>query len=106
VIIFLSDGECGVTDERVQDVCRRALALGSVLSQSLAPSFCLNDINHRDPLSFHTVAFGDNNAILQRMVDLATDIQNRAPPNQMRPSIPSSYSLALDSVSSTKIDDP
>jgi hypothetical protein len=53
----------------------------------------------RDALSFHTVAFGDDNATLQRMVQLATDVQNGAPRNQMRPSIPSSYSQALDSVS-------
>jgi hypothetical protein len=52
----------------------------------------------RGNLSFHAVAFGPSSAILQRMVNLATDIQNRAPQDPMRPAIPSSYTTALDSV--------
>jgi hypothetical protein len=35
VVIFLSDGECDVDDATVQDVCRRAVALGYVLVQVL-----------------------------------------------------------------------
>ena len=31
VIIFLSDGECGVTDQTVQTLCRSALRLGSAI---------------------------------------------------------------------------
>lgn len=28
VVVFLSDGECGVSDSTVRDLCRRATALG------------------------------------------------------------------------------
>jgi hypothetical protein len=52
----------------------------------------------RGNLSFHAVAFGPSSAILQRMVNLATDIQHRALQDPMRPAIPSSYTTALDSV--------
>lgn len=37
VVIFLSDGECGVTDTTVTDLCRRAVVLGyaDILTQSV-----------------------------------------------------------------------
>lgn len=30
-MVFLSDGECGLADEVMRDLCRRSLALGYVL---------------------------------------------------------------------------
>jgi hypothetical protein len=73
--------------------------------QSLLGETARGHCNHLDlqggfsgNLSFHAVAFGPSSAILQRMVNLATDTQNRAPPNPMRPPIPSTYTTVLDSV--------
>ncbi|KAK0189051.1 hypothetical protein F5146DRAFT_693680 [Armillaria mellea] len=57
VVIFLSDGECSVRDESVQDLCRAAIALGK-------------------PLSLHTVSFGPRNTVLRRMTQIALGIQN------------------------------
>ncbi|KAI0297428.1 hypothetical protein BC826DRAFT_1126017 [Russula brevipes] len=39
VMIFLSDGECSISDRVIQDICRSA-------------------IQHGKPLSFHSVSFG------------------------------------------------
>jgi hypothetical protein len=74
--------------------------------QSLLGKTAYNNYSHesglmqmfRGNLSFHGVAFGHSNAVLQRMVNLATDIQSRAPQDPMKPLIPSSYGTALDSV--------
>ncbi|KAK0202722.1 hypothetical protein DFS33DRAFT_1436579 [Desarmillaria ectypa] len=82
VVIFLSDGECSVRDESVQDLCRVAIALGK-------------------PLSLHTVSFGPRNSVLRRMALIALGIQNSAPPDPNAPAaarIDSSYAEALDSV--------
>jgi hypothetical protein len=82
VVIFLSDGECSVRDESVQDLCRAAIALGK-------------------PLSLHTVSFGPSNLVLRRMSQIALGIQNSAPPDPNAPAaarIDSSYAEALDSV--------
>jgi hypothetical protein len=53
----------------------------------------------RRALSFQAVAFGPSIDILRRMAQLATDIQNRAPPDPLHPAVPSSYTEALDTVS-------
>jgi len=84
VIIFLSDGECAVSDQTVQDICRLAVRLGK-------------------PLSFQAVSFGqDSESIhLRRMVQIALDIQNDAPRDPLAPAaatLLSSYSQALDTV--------
>lgn len=79
VIIFLSDGECGIADENVRDICRRAVALGK-------------------PLSFHTVAFGPSNATLKRMTDIALEVQSGVAPDPMNPVVPSSYTEAIDTI--------
>ncbi|KAJ7583113.1 hypothetical protein C8J56DRAFT_202132 [Mycena floridula] len=82
IVIFLSDGECSVADETVRDLCRSSIALGK-------------------PLSFHAVSFGPRNAVMQRMVQVALDVQNSAPVDPNTPAtarVPSSYSEALDSV--------
>ncbi|KAF8262190.1 hypothetical protein EI94DRAFT_721094 [Lactarius quietus] len=88
VMIFLSDGECSVSDASVQDVCRSAVQLGK-------------------PLSFHSVSFGQDSSssTLRRMAQLALEVQNNAPRGQGPPttSIPSSFTVALDTVSTPNI---
>lgn len=84
VVIFLSDGECPIENQTVQDLCRAAVRLGKALS-------------------FHSVSFGRNkySATLKRMFQLALEIQNNAPRNTLAPAavtVPSSYTKALDTV--------
>jgi len=82
VMIFLSDGQCPVSNTAIQDVCRSAVRLGK-------------------PLSFHSISFGpdSSSSSLRRMANLALEIQNNAPRNSRSPqSIPSSFSVALDTV--------
>ncbi|TBU32928.1 hypothetical protein BD311DRAFT_653546 [Dichomitus squalens] len=81
VVIFLSDGECGIADETMQDLCRRSIALGK-------------------PLSFHAVSFGPNSGIMQRMAQIARDVESGAPQDPLNPhaGVPSSYNQALDTV--------
>ncbi|KAK0239018.1 hypothetical protein EDD85DRAFT_769081 [Armillaria nabsnona] len=82
VVILLSDGECSVEDETVQDLCHKAVALGK-------------------PLSIHTVSFGPYNAVLRRITQIALDVQNNTPPDPNAPAaarVDSSYAEALDSV--------
>ncbi|KAH8986525.1 hypothetical protein EDB86DRAFT_2809505 [Lactarius hatsudake] len=82
VMIFLSDGECLVSDSSVQDVCRSAVQLGK-------------------PLSFHSVSFGQDSwsSSLRRMAQLALKIQNNAPRDRgPATSIASAFTVALDTV--------
>ncbi|KAI0259083.1 hypothetical protein BC834DRAFT_908110 [Gloeopeniophorella convolvens] len=84
IMIFLSDGECSVPDESIQDVCRSAIQLGK-------------------PLSFHSVSFGPDtsSSSLRRMTQLALETQNNAPRDPLMPAtanVPSSFSVALDTV--------
>ncbi|KAG1809692.1 uncharacterized protein BJ212DRAFT_1379102 [Suillus subaureus] len=84
VIIFLSDGECAIENQTVQDLCRAAVRLGKALS-------------------FHSVSFGQNrySATLKRMFQIALEIQNNAPRDPLAPAavtVPSSYTEALDTV--------
>lgn len=84
VVIFLSDGECELDNQTVQDLCRSAVHLGK-------------------PLSFHAVSFGQDAwaATLRRMAHIALDVQNNAPPDPLVPTsatVLSSYSEALDTV--------
>ncbi|KAG1719879.1 hypothetical protein EDB19DRAFT_1966852 [Suillus lakei] len=84
VIIFLSDGECHIADQPVQDLCRSAIRLGK-------------------PLSFHAVSFGSgrSSTYLRRMSQIALDIQNNAPRDPLVPlgaTVASSYTQALDTV--------
>jgi hypothetical protein len=60
----------------------------------------------RKPLSFHAVSFGNYASTLRRMAELALEVQNEAPVAAPRDSshpttanIPSSFTNALDSVS-------
>ncbi|KAH9054525.1 hypothetical protein EDB87DRAFT_1580466 [Lactarius vividus] len=104
IMIFLSDGECSVPYPAIQDLCRSA-------------------IQHRKPLSFHAVSFGNewdstifdsirrfipdrsvsyhnsSASTLRKMAQLALKIQNEAPHDPMFPvtaRIPSSFTTALD----------
>ncbi|KAG2340343.1 hypothetical protein BDR05DRAFT_889963 [Suillus weaverae] len=84
VIIFLSDGECHIADQTIQDLCRSAVRLGKALS-------------------FHAVSFGPDRAStsLRRMSQIALDIQNNAPRDPLAPqaaTVTSSYTQALDTV--------
>jgi len=85
VMIFLSDGECSeVPNTAMQDICRCAVRLGK-------------------PLSFHSILFGPDASsfYLQRMANLALEVQNNAPRDARMPqaaSVPSSFSIALDTV--------
>ncbi|KAI9452888.1 hypothetical protein BJY52DRAFT_1124024 [Lactarius psammicola] len=87
IMIFLSDGECSVPDTAIQGLCRSA-------------------IQHRKPLSFHAVSFGEewDSTIFdstRRMQQLALEIQNEAPHDPLFPAaarIPSSFTTALDTV--------
>jgi len=79
VVIFLSDGECGIADEVVQNLCLTSRRLGKILS-------------------FHAVAFGPHSNILQRMVQIAVDVQSRDIHDPLIPVQPSTYAEALDSV--------
>ncbi|KAM5530024.1 hypothetical protein V8D89_016309, partial [Ganoderma adspersum] len=81
VIIFLSDGECGIADETMQNLCRRSIALGKTVS-------------------FHAVSFGPRPSNLQRMAQIARDVENGVPPDPLNPHarVPSSYHHALDTV--------
>lgn len=56
-------------------------------------------ISPRRPLSFHAVSFGPSNQVLRRMADIAQDIQRTAPVDPMHPTVPSSYTEAIDTVS-------
>ncbi|PCH41521.1 hypothetical protein WOLCODRAFT_100734 [Wolfiporia cocos MD-104 SS10] len=79
VVVFLSDGESEISDDVVQDLCLRSIALGK-------------------PLSFHAVAFGPYNRVMRRMAQVAIDVQSRAPPDPMTQVPTSSFAEALDSI--------
>ncbi|KAI0062821.1 hypothetical protein BV25DRAFT_1885018 [Artomyces pyxidatus] len=84
IMIFLSDGECSIADQTVQDLCRSSVRLGK-------------------PLSFHAVSFGRDSATssLRRMAQIALEVQNNAPRDPLLPAaatVPSSYAEALDTV--------
>ncbi|KAG2116832.1 hypothetical protein DEU56DRAFT_984881 [Suillus clintonianus] len=84
VIIFLSDGECPIENQTIQDLCLAAVRLGKALS-------------------FHSVSFGKDrySATLRRMFQIALEIQNNAPRDVLAPAavtVPSSYTTALDTV--------
>ncbi|KIJ13990.1 hypothetical protein PAXINDRAFT_116523 [Paxillus involutus ATCC 200175] len=84
VIIFLSDGECHIADNTMQDLCRTAVRLGKAVS-------------------FHSVSFGPDasSVYLRRMAEIALDAQNNAPRDPLAPAaatVLSSYTQALDTV--------
>ena len=97
-MIFLSDGECSVSDASIQDLCLSAVRLGCV-------TFFLRtytaDFARRKPLSFHSISFGPDtpSSSLRRMASLALGVQNNAPRTpRLAPAVPSSFAVALDTV--------
>ncbi|KAK7684548.1 hypothetical protein QCA50_012495 [Cerrena zonata] len=79
VVIFLSDGEGSISNDTMRDLCNRAVSLGC-------------------PLSFHAVSFGPSNTTLRRMASVASEVQNAASSDPTRPTVPSSYIEAADTV--------
>ncbi|KAH8114634.1 hypothetical protein DFH11DRAFT_1508479 [Phellopilus nigrolimitatus] len=84
IVIFLSDGECDMTEEVMYDLCRKAVSLGRALS-------------------FQAISFGPEgeSARLRRMSEIAKEVQSRAPRDPLLPAnavMESAYSVALDSV--------
>ncbi|KIO18765.1 hypothetical protein M407DRAFT_83589 [Tulasnella calospora MUT 4182] len=81
VVIFLSDGECRVSDNVIYDICNRAVARGK-------------------PLSFHSVSFGSANRSdsLRRMVTVAEQVAANAPRDPLTPLVPCGYTDVLDSI--------
>ncbi|KAG8903434.1 hypothetical protein FRB99_003283 [Tulasnella sp. 403] len=79
VVIFLSDGECDISDNVIYDLCNRAVARGK-------------------PLSFHSVAFGTVSKSLRRMVTLAEQVAQAAPRNPLSPLVPCSYTDVMDTI--------
>ena len=107
-MIFLSDGECSVPDTATQDLCRTAVRLGCV---SFFQCNAVTDFGQRTPLSFHAISFGpdSSSSSLRRMANVALGIQNNAPRDPLRPataSVPSSFAVALDTVSKNQLDPP
>ncbi|KAA1477855.1 hypothetical protein DENSPDRAFT_933970 [Dentipellis sp. KUC8613] len=82
IVIFLSDGECRVNNRTVEALCRFAL-------------------QRRKPMSLQTISFGPrmSSGTLQRMAQVALEIQNEVPPDPNgRPSTPSAFHEALSTV--------
>ncbi|KAH8114638.1 hypothetical protein DFH11DRAFT_1508680 [Phellopilus nigrolimitatus] len=84
IVIFLSDGECDMTDSIMYTLCRKAVSLGRALS-------------------FQAVSFGPEGSStwLRRMTQIAQEVQSNAPRDPLLPAnavVESSYSVALDSV--------
>ncbi|KDQ06301.1 hypothetical protein BOTBODRAFT_60673 [Botryobasidium botryosum FD-172 SS1] len=79
VLIFLSDGECGLDESRVYDICRRAVSLGK-------------------SLSLHAISFGEDYyaASLRNMARIATEVQTAAPLDQQGP--PCGYNSVLGTI--------
>jgi len=89
IMIFLSDGECKVSDGVVRNLCRTATVLGK-------------------PLSFHSVSFSPacSVPVLRRMAEIALEIQENACQSRGLPAAvsgpPSSFTNALNTVQLTE----
>ncbi|KZW03814.1 hypothetical protein EXIGLDRAFT_4132 [Exidia glandulosa HHB12029] len=81
VVIFLSDGECDLTDALVTDMCRRAVVLGK-------------------PLAFHAVSFGraEWSDTLDLMAHLAREVYRTAPGGGANADTQCTSTRALDTV--------
>ncbi|KAG8855500.1 hypothetical protein FRB96_007004 [Tulasnella sp. 330] len=81
VVIFLSDGECSLSDNIVYDLCQRAVA-------------------RQKALSLHAVSFGSASSSnsLRRMVAVAEQVAQAAPRDPLSPLIPCSYTDAIDTI--------
>jgi len=89
IVIFLSDGQSSIPDERVRNLCLTATRLGK-------------------PLSFHSVSFGPDCSVpvLRRMAEVALEVQESVCGNPELPAAvsgpPSSFTSALDTVRLTE----
>ncbi|PVF91137.1 hypothetical protein CPB86DRAFT_409853 [Serendipita vermifera] len=83
VVIFLSDGECAISDSTVYDLCRSAIRLGR-------------------PLALYTVSFGreSSSSSLRRIATVAGEVYESAPPDPLAPVgvNPCTYTSALSTV--------
>ncbi|KAF8483073.1 hypothetical protein JB92DRAFT_3033330 [Gautieria morchelliformis] len=83
VVIFLSDGECPVSDDSIYDLAQKSLALGKALV-------------------FHSVSFGPDGSsyYLRHMTDIASEVHSRAAPNVLAaPGAGAcSYTEAIDTI--------
>ncbi|KAF8508104.1 hypothetical protein BU17DRAFT_100044 [Hysterangium stoloniferum] len=81
VVIFLSDGECSVSDATIDSIARKSLSLGK-------------------PVTFHSVSFGPNASsyYLRRMADIAGQIYATAPQELAAPGGGCSYTEAIDTI--------
>ncbi|KAG8795910.1 hypothetical protein FRC12_008165 [Ceratobasidium sp. 428] len=83
VVVFLSDGECEISDNRIYDLCGTCARLGK-------------------PLAFYSVSFGSDaySASLRQMVDIAREIYASAPQDVINAARgnPCAYTNAIDSV--------
>jgi hypothetical protein len=101
VVIFLSDGECGVSDDTVYRLCRMATSLGYV--QRLHIIVLIIKTCYRKPLAFHAISFGQeySSGVLKRMATIAKEVYEEAPAEASPHAgpTPCSYHSALDTVS-------
>ncbi|KAH7337773.1 hypothetical protein B0J17DRAFT_573266 [Rhizoctonia solani] len=83
VIIFLSDGECNISDNPVYDLCHLCVRKGKALA-------------------FHSVSFGkdSSSASLRRMADIAHEVFASAPQDVLTAARgnPCAYTNAIDSI--------
>ncbi|QRW13380.1 E3 ubiquitin-protein ligase TRIP12 [Ceratobasidium sp. AG-Ba] len=83
VIVFLSDGECNISDNTVYDLCRTCVRLGKALA-------------------FYSVSFGTDaySASLRQMADIAHEVYATAPQDVLTAARgnPCAYANAIDSI--------
>jgi hypothetical protein len=99
-MVFLSDGECAASYIVIEDLCFTTVQLGCVVFFQCE---LVTGLFTRMPRSFHTAPISPDASsfMLRRMAELALEVQNNAPRDPLRPptmSMPSSFSVALDSV--------
>ena len=103
VIIFLSDGECSLSDGVMYDLCRSAVTAGYAYLIHVLDA--QPQRKSRSGLSFHAVSFGiqARAMTLRRMVQIATEIYDTAPRDPLPPlNNPCSYSEADSTVRRAK----
>ncbi|KAG9021281.1 hypothetical protein FRB95_002446 [Tulasnella sp. JGI-2019a] len=81
IVIFLSDGECRMSEDLVFSLCRSASS-------------------RQKPLSFHAVSFGNErrSRSLRRMVDIAAQVMRDSPRDLQTPLVPCEYTDAIDTI--------
>ena len=86
---------------------KMSVALLFSLGELSFPAIAVGSPVRRKPLSFHSVSFGQDSSssTLRRMAQLALEVQNNAPRGRgpATTSIPSSFTVALDTVSTSNV---